>query len=58
MPQPDTTLLGEDAAGDWERVMAEALDDMQITLPCGCTIELDGRCVHGTDSPLLGLGMI
>lgn len=29
-----------------------------IDLPCGCTVEPDGRCYHGNRSPLLVFGLI
>lgn len=29
-----------------------------IDLPCGCSVEPDGRCYHGNRSPLLVFGLI
>ena len=46
--------------GDWE--LQELFDQVDsygtIETPDGCTVEPDGICPHGQESPLLTLGMI
>ena len=35
------------------------LDECSVEVePCGCTVELDGRCHHGNESPVRYHGMI
>jgi len=47
-----TGLLQELGFDDWE-------GDMDVLVcPCGYTIELDGHCPDGCESPLRSLGMI
>ena len=46
--------------GDWE--LQDLFDQVDnygtIETPDGCTVEPDGTCEHGEQSPLLMLGMI
>jgi hypothetical protein len=34
------------------------MDRGAVDLRCGCTVEPDGRCCHGNESPLLTAGLI
>jgi hypothetical protein len=34
------------------------MSDGMVTLDCGCTVEPDGSCPCGNNSPLIDLGMI
>ena len=35
-----------------------AMETGQVTLECGCVVELDGSCHHGNESPLIEAGLI
>jgi hypothetical protein len=41
-----------------KRYNERALWDDVFNLPCGCTVEPDGECYHGIQSPLLGARLV